>query len=64
LGKIGIIKKIHKDNDLKIEICDSMWTFNSLLVKKLNTNGTCPSKFSTVELNKLKHPIINLSEGS
>ena len=40
LGKIGIIKKIYADKDLKIEVCECTFTYNPLCVehKKFNEN--------------------------
>ena len=40
LGKIGIIKKIYSDEDLKIEVCGCTFTYNPLCVeyKRCNEN--------------------------
>ena len=46
LGKIGIVKRIFKDNDLKIEISERTWTFNPLLVSKLNNTMSNPATTS------------------
>lgn len=36
LGQIGKIVKIYDDNDLKIEVCGTTWTFNPLVVGKVD----------------------------
>lgn len=39
LGSIGRIQQIYHDNDLKIEVCGTSWTYNPLAVTKIS----CPS---------------------
>ena len=34
LGKLGKIKQIYPDGDLKIEVCNTTWTYNPLCVKR------------------------------
>jgi hypothetical protein len=58
LGKIGLIKQIYPDNDLKIEVCGTTWTFNPLAVKKLPINE-CENLL--IPLNKMS--ITDLNEG-
>jgi hypothetical protein len=58
LGKIGLIKHIYPDNDLKIEVCGTTWTFNPLAVKKLPINE-CENLL--IPLNKMS--ITDLNEG-
>jgi E3 ubiquitin-protein ligase mind-bomb len=36
LGQVGKIVKIYSDNDLKIEVCGTTWTYNPLAVSKYN----------------------------
>lgn len=36
LGQVGKIVKIYPDNDLKIEVCGTTWTYNPLAVNKIN----------------------------
>ncbi len=35
LGKIGRIQQIYLDNDLKVEVCGTSWTYNPLAVTKV-----------------------------
>ncbi|VEN40650.1 unnamed protein product, partial [Callosobruchus maculatus] len=35
LGKIGHVQQIYNDNDLKVEVCNTTWTYNPLAVTKL-----------------------------
>lgn len=35
LGKIGRIQQIYQDNDLKVEVCGTSWTYNPLAVTKV-----------------------------
>lgn len=37
LGQVGKIVKIYPDNDLKIEVCGTTWTFNPMSVSKIDT---------------------------
>lgn len=41
LGKIGHIQQIYNDNDLKVEVCNTTWTYNPLAVTKVaSKDGT------------------------
>ncbi|XP_005102534.2 E3 ubiquitin-protein ligase MIB1 [Aplysia californica] len=35
LGKIGRVQQIYHDNDLKVEVCGTSWTYNPLAVTKV-----------------------------
>lgn len=35
LGKVGRVQQIYHDNDLKVEICGTSWTYNPILVTKV-----------------------------
>lgn len=36
LGKVGCVKQIYHDNDLKIDVCGTSWTYNPLAVLKIS----------------------------
>jgi len=41
LGKIGRIQQIYHDNDLKVEVCGTSWTYNPMAVTKVaSSDGT------------------------
>jgi E3 ubiquitin-protein ligase mind-bomb len=41
LGKIGRIQQIYHDNDLKVEVCGTSWTYNPAAVMKVaSSDGT------------------------
>jgi len=41
LGKIGRIQQIYIDNDLKVEVCGTSWTYSPLAVTKVaSSDGT------------------------
>lgn len=35
LNKIGRVQQIYHDNDLKVEVCGTSWTYNPLAVTKV-----------------------------
>ena len=35
LGKIGRVQQIYHDNDLKVEVCGTSWTYNPAAVTKV-----------------------------
>ena len=35
LGKIGRIQQVYHDNDLKVEVCGTSWTYNPAAVTKV-----------------------------
>ena len=37
LGKIGRVQQIYHDNDLKVEVCGTSWTYNPAAVVKVLT---------------------------
>ncbi|XP_048582357.1 E3 ubiquitin-protein ligase MIB1-like [Nematostella vectensis] len=39
LGKIGRVQQIYHDNDLKVEICGTSWTYNPACVTKVASTG-------------------------
>lgn len=45
LGKIGRVVQIYHDNDLKIDVCGTSWTYNPLAVTKMvsSTDGSIAS---------------------
>ncbi|XP_070556888.1 LOW QUALITY PROTEIN: E3 ubiquitin-protein ligase MIB1-like [Ptychodera flava] len=40
LGKIGRVQQIYHDNDLKVEVCGTSWTYNPAAVTKVASDGT------------------------
>jgi hypothetical protein len=38
LGKIGRVQQIYHDNDLKVEVCGTSWTYNPAAVTKVATS--------------------------
>ena len=39
LGKIGRVQQIYHDNDLKVEVCGTSWTYNPAAVAKVASDG-------------------------
>uniref|UniRef100_U5EJK2 RING-type E3 ubiquitin transferase n=1 Tax=Corethrella appendiculata TaxID=1370023 RepID=U5EJK2_9DIPT len=39
LGKVGRVKQVYHDNDLKVEICNNTWTYNPLAVTKVASSS-------------------------
>lgn len=37
LGKVGCVKQIYHDNDLKLDVCGTSWTYNPLCVLKISS---------------------------
>lgn len=35
LGKIGRVQQVYHDNDLKVEVCGTSWTYNPAAVTKV-----------------------------
>jgi len=35
LGKIGRVQQVYHDNDLKVEVCGTSWTYNPSAVTKV-----------------------------
>lgn len=47
LGKIGRVQQIYHDNDLKVEVCGTSWTYNPVAVTKVaSSDGTVPGTSS------------------
>lgn len=54
LGKIGHIQQIYNDNDLKVEVCNTTWTYNPLAVTKVaSKDGTMHGTTSGERLSAL-----------
>ena len=51
LGKIGRIQQIYHDNDLKVEVCGTSWTYNPVAVTKVASDGSIPGASSGGMLN-------------
>ncbi|XP_063713547.1 E3 ubiquitin-protein ligase mib1-like isoform X1 [Symsagittifera roscoffensis] len=47
LGKVGRVQQIYHDNDIKVEVCGTSWTYNPLCVVKLNPPNTTSSSTSS-----------------
>ena len=52
LGKIGRIIQIYPDNDLKIEVCGTTWTYNPLAVTKLESLLKNKKILNSTDLNE------------
>lgn len=47
LGKIGRIQQVYHDNDLKVEVCGTSWTYNpSAVTKVASSDGAAISNSS------------------
>ena len=46
LGKIGRVQQIYHDNDLKVEVSGTSWTYNPLAVTKVASDGSIPGASS------------------
>ncbi|XP_066260387.1 E3 ubiquitin-protein ligase MIB1 [Euwallacea similis] len=54
LGKVGHVQQIYNDNDLKVEVCNTTWTYNPLAVTKLaSKDGTMQGTTSGERLSAL-----------
>jgi E3 ubiquitin-protein ligase mind-bomb len=40
LGKIGRVLQIYHDNDLKVDVCGTAWTYNPAAVVKVSNDGS------------------------
>jgi len=53
LGKIGRIQQIYHDNDLKVEVCGTSWTYNPMAVTKVaSSDGTAVGSSSGGETSR------------
>lgn len=58
LGKIGRVQQIYHDNDLKVEVCNTSWTYNPNAVTKVaSSDGSIPGNSSGMHI-KLKKTIV------
>lgn len=47
LGKVGRVQQIYHDNDLKVEVCNTSWTYNPNAVTKVaSSDGSIPGNSS------------------
>lgn len=58
MGKVGHVQQIYNDNDLKVEVCNTTWTYNPLAVTKLASkdetmHGTTSGERLSALLKKL-----------
>ncbi|XP_072936758.1 E3 ubiquitin-protein ligase MIB1 [Epargyreus clarus] len=54
LGKIGRVQQIYHDNDLKVEVCNTSWTYNPNAVTKVaSSDGSIPGNSSGERLSVL-----------
>ncbi|CAL1265913.1 unnamed protein product [Larinioides sclopetarius] len=53
LGKIGRVQQIYHDNDLKVEVCGTSWTYNPAAVTKVASDGAIPGTSSGERLSAL-----------
>jgi hypothetical protein len=50
LGRIGRIEEVYPDGDLKIGICNTLWTYNAMSLQQIFNFKTSVSSFPTAEL--------------
>lgn len=51
---MGRVQQIYHDNDLKVEVCSTTWTYNPLAVTKVaSSDGTMPGTSSGERLSAL-----------
>ena len=53
LGKIGRVQQIYHDNDIKVEVCGTSWTYNPAAVSKVAGDGSIPGASSGERLSAL-----------
>nr|CAG4647724.1 EOG090X02DA [Moina brachiata] len=53
LGKIGRVQQIYHDNDLKVEVCGTSWTYNPAAVTKIASDGSLPGASNGENLSAL-----------
>ncbi|CAN8025963.1 unnamed protein product, partial [Ixodes persulcatus] len=53
LGKIGRVQQIYHDNDLKVEVCGTSWTYNPAAVTKVASDGAVSGVSSGERLSAL-----------
>eukprot|EP00095_Tigriopus_kingsejongensis_P012561 snap_masked-scaffold257_size234952-processed-gene-0.11 protein:Tk12561 transcript:snap_masked-scaffold257_size234952-processed-gene-0.11-mRNA-1 annotation:"e3 ubiquitin-protein ligase mib1" len=53
LGMIGRVQQIYHDNDLKVEVCGTSWTYNPGAVAKVANDGSIPGASSGERLSAL-----------
>lgn len=60
LGKVGCIVQIYHDNDLKVDVCGTSWTYNPLAVTKMPSGSSASN--ATNESEKLNALLKQLFE--
>ncbi|KAF4517390.1 hypothetical protein B566_EDAN007642 [Ephemera danica] len=59
LGKIGRVQQIYHDNDLKVEVCGTSWTYNPAAVTKVaSSDGSMPGAAS----GDIRHYIFHIPQ--
>lgn len=55
LGKVGRVQQVYQDYDLKVEVCNTSWTYNPLAVTKVASaaDGTVPVTSSGERLSAI-----------
>ncbi|EFX89995.1 hypothetical protein DAPPUDRAFT_232260 [Daphnia pulex] len=53
LGKVGRVQQIYHDNDLKVEVCGTSWTYNPAAVTKIASDGSLPGASNGENLSAL-----------
>lgn len=62
LGKVGRVQQIYHDNDLKVEICGTSWTYNPALVTKVASGTESPSVGTSAGAERLSALLKKLFE--
>ncbi|XP_058117166.1 E3 ubiquitin-protein ligase MIB1 [Anopheles ziemanni] len=47
LGKVGRVQQVYHDNDLKVEVCNTSWTYNPLAVTKVASSSDAATAVTT-----------------
>lgn len=54
MGKIGRVQQVYHDNDLKIEVCGTSWTYNPALITKVASSDSAGIAFSSGGLSQME----------
>ena len=53
LGKVGRVTQVYHDNDLKVEVCNTFWTYNPAAVTRVSENSSNSVASSSERLSNL-----------
>jgi E3 ubiquitin-protein ligase mind-bomb len=64
LGKVGRVIEVYSDGDLKIDIRDSVWTFNSRAVRKVDNDGVPLTPSTSANVSQLLRHMLEEHQSS